>query len=72
MAEAGVRRQAEFYYQQLDALRSLRQQVRQNLLTESARHQAKRLKEKRERADYNKFYLRITDENFRSVSRKRG
>src|SRR6202158_2282529 len=28
IAEPGVRRRAEFYYQQLDALRSLRQQVR--------------------------------------------
>ena len=40
IAEAGVRRRAEFYYQQLDALRSLRQQVRHDLLTESVRHQA--------------------------------
>ena len=40
IAEAGVRRRAEFYYQQLDGLRSLRQQVRCDLLTESARHQA--------------------------------
>src|SRR6266849_8715887 len=30
--EAGVRRRAEFYYQQFDALRSLRQQVRRDLL----------------------------------------
>ena len=44
--EAGVRRRAEFYYQQLDALRSLRQEVRRDLLTESARHQAtKRLRQ---------------------------
>jgi transposase len=42
IAEAGVRRRAEFYYQQLDALRSLRQQVRRDLLSESARHQASR------------------------------
>lgn len=28
IGEAGVRRRAEFYYQQLDALRCLRQQVR--------------------------------------------
>ncbi len=42
IAEAGVRRRAEFYYQQLDALRSLRQQVRQDLLIESARHPATR------------------------------
>jgi transposase len=33
--ERGVRRRAEFYYQQLDALRVLRQQVRQDLLAES-------------------------------------
>jgi transposase len=46
IGEAGVRRRAEFYYQQLDALRSLRQQVRRDLLTESARHQAtKRLRQ---------------------------
>jgi len=36
--EAGVRRRAEFYYQQLDELRSLRQQVRRELLAESAKH----------------------------------
>ena len=35
ISEAGVRRRAEFYYQQLDALRSLRQQVRRELLAES-------------------------------------
>jgi transposase len=40
IAESGVRRRAEFYYQQLDALRTLRQQVRRDLLLESARHQA--------------------------------
>ena len=38
--EAGVRRRTEFYYQQLDALRSLRQEVRRELLAESARHKA--------------------------------
>src|ERR1700675_1110194 len=44
--EAGVRRRAEFYYQQLDGLRSLRQEVRRQLLAESARHQAtKRLRQ---------------------------
>jgi transposase len=44
--EAGVRRRAEFYYQQLDALRSLRQEVRRDLLAESAAHQAtKRLRQ---------------------------
>jgi transposase len=41
--EAGVRRRAEFYYQQLDELRSLRQQVRRELLVESAKHQASKL-----------------------------
>jgi transposase len=43
IAEAGVRRRAEFYYQQLDALRALRQQVRRELLAESGRHQASKL-----------------------------
>src|SRR5207249_7590421 len=32
ISELGVRRRAEFYYQQLDALRSLRQEVRRDLL----------------------------------------
>src|ERR1700675_4473686 len=41
--EAGVRRRAEFYYQQLDALRPLRQQVRREFLAESAKHQASKL-----------------------------
>jgi len=36
----GVRRRAEFYYQQLDALRSLRQEVRRVLLAESRKHKA--------------------------------
>jgi len=43
ITEAGVRRRAEFYYQQLDALRSLRQQVRRELLTESGKHNASKL-----------------------------
>ena len=34
--EAGVRRRAEFYYQQFDALRALRQEVRRELLAESS------------------------------------
>ena len=38
--ETGVRRRAEFYYQQLDALRSLRREVRHELLEESKKHQA--------------------------------
>jgi hypothetical protein len=38
--EPGVRRRAELYYQQLDALRTLRQQVRRDLLTESKKHKA--------------------------------
>jgi transposase len=38
--EPGVRRRAEFYYQQLDALRSLRREVRRELLEESKKHQA--------------------------------
>jgi transposase len=40
ISEPGVRRRAEFYYQQLDALRSLRQQVRRELLAESKKHEA--------------------------------
>jgi len=38
ISELGVRRRAEFYYQQLDALRALRQQVRRELLAESKQH----------------------------------
>ena len=38
--ELGVRRRAELYYQQLDTLRTLRQQVRRDLLTESKKHKA--------------------------------
>src|ERR1700726_1616714 len=40
ITEVGVRRRAEFYYQQLDALRALRQEVRRDLLAESKKHQA--------------------------------
>ena len=36
--EPGVLRRAELYYQQLDALRTLRQQVRRDLLAESKKH----------------------------------
>src|ERR1700687_3458711 len=43
ISEAGVRRRAEFYYQQLDELVSLRQQVRRELLAESAKHKASKL-----------------------------
>ena len=43
ITEAGVRRRAEFYYQQLDALRSLRQQVRRELLVEGSKHSATKL-----------------------------
>ena len=43
ITEAGVRRRAEFYYQQLDALRPLRQQVRQELLAEARKHTAWKL-----------------------------
>jgi len=38
--EPGVRLRAEFYYQQLDALRALRQTVRRELLAESKKHKA--------------------------------
>jgi transposase len=43
ITEPGVRRRAEFYYQQLDALRSLRREVRYELLEESKKHQAWKL-----------------------------
>lgn len=43
ISEPGVHRRAEFYYQQLDALRSLRQQVRRELIGESQRHPAWKL-----------------------------
>jgi transposase len=43
IAEVGVRRRAEFYYQQLDALRSLRQDVRRELLVEAQKHDAWKL-----------------------------
>jgi transposase len=42
-AHPGVRRRAEFYYQQLDALRTVRQQVRRELLAESKKHKAWKL-----------------------------
>jgi hypothetical protein len=40
LTEPGVHRRAEFYFPQLDAWRSLRQQVRRELLEESQKHQA--------------------------------
>jgi hypothetical protein len=40
IGEPGVRRRAEFYYQQLDALRTVRQQVRRELLAEGKKHSA--------------------------------
>jgi transposase len=41
--EAGVHRRAEFYYQQFDALRMLRQEVRRELLAEARKHDARKL-----------------------------
>src|ERR1700745_3669268 len=41
--EAGVRRRAELYYQQLDALRFLRRQTRKELLAEASKHCATKL-----------------------------
>src|SRR6516165_4087982 len=38
LAEEGVHRRAEFYYQQFDALAGLRQQARHELLAESRKH----------------------------------
>src|SRR6202051_1297473 len=40
ITEAGVCRRAEFYYQQLDALQTLRQQVRRDLLAEGRKNKA--------------------------------
>jgi hypothetical protein len=40
ISEPGVCRRAEFYYQQLHALRSLRREVRRELLEESKKHKA--------------------------------
>jgi transposase len=40
IGEPGVSRRAEFYYQQLDAPRALRQQVRRDLVAESKKHKA--------------------------------
>src|SRR5579872_7318130 len=39
VSEPGVRRRAEFYYQQLDVLRTLHRQVKHALLAESQKHQ---------------------------------
>src|ERR1700746_2749453 len=43
IGELGVRRRAEFFYQQLDAVRALRQAVRRDLLAESRKHGATKL-----------------------------
>jgi transposase len=43
IAEAGVRRRAEFYYQQFDFLRPLRKEVRGELLTEARKQDAWKL-----------------------------
>jgi transposase len=43
IGELGVRRRAEFYYQQLDALRTVRQEVRRELLAEGKKHKAWKL-----------------------------
>ena len=43
ITETAVRQRAAIYYQQLDALRSLRQQVRRDLLAESGNHGATKL-----------------------------
>ena len=43
LTEAGVRRRAEHYYQQLDALQTLRREVRKDLLLESGKHNATKL-----------------------------
>jgi transposase len=43
IGETGVRRRAEFFYQQLDALRGLHQAVRRDLLAESRKQSATKL-----------------------------
>jgi len=43
IGETGVRRRAEFFYQQLDALRVLHKAVRRDLLAESRKHGATKL-----------------------------
>jgi len=43
LAEAGVRRRAEWLYQQLDALAPLRRDIRRELLAESQKHAASQL-----------------------------
>jgi len=43
LSQAGVRRRAELYYLQFDALAPLRQQARRELLTESRKHSAVKL-----------------------------
>src|SRR6202043_3367855 len=43
ITHASVRRRAELYYEQLDALVLLRKQARQELLAESKKHQAWKL-----------------------------
>ncbi len=40
IGEAGMHRRAEFYYRQFNALRSLRQEVRRELLAETQKHNA--------------------------------
>jgi transposase len=43
ISEAGVHRRAEFYYQQFDTLRVLRQEVRRELQAEAEKHEAWKL-----------------------------
>jgi transposase len=43
ITELGVRRRAEFYYQQFDALAAVRQEARRELLGESRKHSATKL-----------------------------
>ena len=44
ITEAGVRRRAQFFYQQLDTLQALRQEVRRDLLTESRKPSGARIR----------------------------
>jgi hypothetical protein len=49
ITEVGVRRRAELYYQQLDALRSLHKHVQKELLAEGRKHSATKLQHLRVR-----------------------
>ena len=64
ISEAGVRRRAEHYYQQLDALWPLRQEARRDLLVESRKHKIWKLLprfQRRARLSYSMALARLPD-----------